>query len=285
MRTTKDHIEAFLRRDEALARASTIATEDLMICATLGAYVGKRDFLLTLSKYADRCEAGGRFLRAVLAIEKLTTDTPVDRQSAIAESLYTDGRWLLYCDDRDLQPVACELMEALVVKFLKALPCEPVSTLYPNPWLTRSGYELCVQLVRQCIHFGFPAERVAQRLVEVFGDTPLARCVAFEIRRFFWYQVKAVSIDYLEAYAKAMPWYEPLPFESEVVRTTNTDLVWLATIGEPFAVEEVAARFEALGTQDAKAMATKIYGLGAKNGSPTCLAAVKRLTKALDRDR
>ncbi len=93
--------------------------------------------------------------------------------------------------------------------------------------------------------------------------------------------MKAVSIKYLEAYVKALPWYETLPLTNDMIQTLNLDLYWLASIGEPFAVEEVAARVEALGSLENFKQAASIYYLGARNGSPQCEAALQRLMAAL----
>ena len=103
----------------------------------------------------------------------------------------------------------------------------------------------------------------------------------FEIRRFFWYEVKAVSIEYLEAYVKALPWYETLSLTNNMIKRLNPDLYWLASIGEPFAVDEVAARVEALGSLENLKQVASIYHLGARNGSPQCEVALQRLMATL----
>lgn len=132
------------------------------------------------------------------------------------------------------------MLEGFVRKLLTALLQEAKQANYPNDWLKRGGYELCVQLVRLWIHQGLSAEAVANAIVEMLGETPLARCIAYEIRRFFWYKVKAVSIEYLEVYVKALPWYETLSLTNDMIETLNLDLYWLVSIGEQFAVDKVS---------------------------------------------
>lgn len=281
MHMARVRVNEFYVLNQALSRSPSIAVDDLMACAMLGEFCGERPFLETLKQYEARCEAAARFLRAAHGLDALTPDTPVAQQRAMAESIYADGRWLFYCVDLDLQPLARAMVEGFVRKLLAALPQEAKQANYPNDWLTREGYELCVQLVRLWIHQGLSAEAVANAIVEMFGETPLARCIAFEVRRFFWYEVKAVSIEYLEAYVKALPWYETLPLTNDMLETLNPDLYWLASIGEPFAVEEVAARVEALGSLENLKQAASIYHLGARNGSPQCEAALQRLMAAL----
>lgn len=69
----------------------------------------------------------------------------------------------------DLQPLARAMVECFVRKLLEAQPQEAKQANYPNDWLTRDGYELCVQLVRLWIHQGMSAEAVANAIVEMFG--------------------------------------------------------------------------------------------------------------------
>lgn len=140
MSLARVRVNEFYVLNQVLSRSPSIAADDLMACAMLGEFCGERLFLRRWSNTKRVARRPLDFCVRPHGLDALTPDTPVSQQRAMAESIYADGRWLFYCVDLDLQPLARTMVEGFVRKLLEALPQEAKKANYPNDWLTREGY-------------------------------------------------------------------------------------------------------------------------------------------------